>query len=94
MLSYCKKTAWHGHTHCDDQDIDFINDTIDKYELKPNFQFYDVNTFVKTQSRWNKDKSLSIFHTNVCSIEANNDKLEDLLFDLTWNFDIVALSET
>merc|ERR1712074_355972 len=32
--------------------------------------------------------------TNISSLQANVDKLEDLLTDLSWNFNVIALSET
>ena len=37
---------------------------------------------------------MGIFHTNICSLQANISKLEDLLHDLDYNFDIIALTET
>ena len=37
---------------------------------------------------------MGIFHTNICSLQKNINSLEDLLHDLDYSFDIIALSET
>ena len=44
-----------------------------------------------------KEKNIntfSLFHTNICSLQYNADKLQNLLFSLEFKFDIIALSET
>ena len=53
-----------------------------------------MNEFKKTKSLWNKTKTLSLIHTNMCSLQANINDFEDLLHDLDFSFDIVACSET
>ena len=65
-----------------------------RHEIKPNFHYYDIGDFRKTRQTWNQHNSMSIFHTNICSLQANVDKLEDLLTDLGWNFNVIAVSET
>ena len=62
--------------------------------LKPNFDYYDIDEFRKAKNLWNKKKSLGIFHTNICSLQSNIDSLEDLLHDLEYTFDVIALTET
>ena len=62
--------------------------------LKPNFDYYDTDQFRKVKNLWNKKKSLGIFHTNICSLQKNVDSLEDLLHDLDYSFDVIALTET
>ena len=42
----------------------------------------------------NKDKSLALFHINVCSLNKNISELEHLLSCTNKNFDLIALSET
>ena len=71
----------------------FTTEPVDSYTPKPNFDYFDVDSFKKQKSLW-KEKSFSIFHTNICSLQANIENLEDLLNDLDYPFDIVALSET
>ena len=41
-----------------------------------------------------KNKSLSLFHINACSINKNSDDLQHLLSYTQKNFDIIAISET
>ena len=40
------------------------------------------------------NNSLSLLHTNISSLQANIEQLEDLMHDLDFSFDIIALSET
>ena len=61
---------------------------------RPNFDFYDIDQFRKTKNMWNKKRSLGIFHTNICSLQSNINNLEDLLHDLDYTFDVIAVSET
>ena len=58
-----------------------------------NFNYYEVNKFCNVNRTWNKDKSLSIFHTNVQNLESNGEKMTNLLCDLKWDFDVIAVSE-
>ncbi len=93
LLSYSSKSNWYAHI-CDNE-ADIHDSYMDnKYETKPNFHFYDIPDFCKTQQTWNRHNSLSIFHTNISSLQANFHKLDDLLLDLAWNFDVIALTET
>ena len=95
MLSYSKQSPWYAYTHPDEQEHDFFTtDTVDNMTLKPNFDYYDIDQFRKTKNLWNKKKSLGIFHTNICSLQKNVDSLEDLLHDLDYSFDVIALTET
>ena len=91
LLSYSSKSNWYAHIHESDSDP---NDNFEyKYESKPNFQYYDVPDFRKTQPIWDRQKSFSLFHTNIASLQGNFDKMEDLLVDLAWNFDVIAVTE-
>ena len=92
LLSFSSKSNWYAHT-CN-TDLDPSESQMFQHEIKPNFHYYDVEDFRKTQQTWNRKKSLSIFHTNISSIMANAGKMEDLLTDLDWNFNVIALSET
>ena len=95
MLSYSKQSPWYAYTHPNEQEHDFFTTEFDDtMTLRPNFDYYDIDEFRKIKNLWNKKKSLGIFHTNICSLQANVDKLEDLLHDLDYTFDIIALSET
>ena len=41
-----------------------------------------------------KNKTLSILHTNICSLEGNAEKLETLISNLEFNFDVIAVPKT
>ena len=65
------------------------------YDLEPNFNYYTVHEFHKLKEKLPKDKhNLSIFHTNICSLKQNFEGLEDLLTELGYLFDVIAVSET
>ena len=62
------------------------------YALEPKFDYYDTHEFHIL-----KDKvvnSFSIIHTNISSLQHNGDNLYDLLADLEFKFDVVAVTET
>ena len=95
MLSYSKQSPWYAYTHPNDQEHAFFTDEFEEsMTIRPNFDYYDIDQFRKIKSLWNKKKSLAIFHTNICSPQSNIDSAEDLLHDLDFSFDIVALTET
>ena len=94
MLSYSKQSPWYTYTHPNEKEHDFFTAEIEDTSIKPNFDYYDVTEFKKIKTLWNKKKSLGIFHTNICSLQKNVSNLEDLLHDLDFSFDIIALSET
>ena len=43
---------------------------------------------------YRRTKPLSVFHTNICSLQANFDNLQNLINNLDHQFSVVALSET
>ena len=61
-----------------------------------NFNYYETHEFHKliNSLKSNKSENFSIFHSNICSIQGNFDKLEILLDNLEHQFDIIALTET
>ena len=62
------------------------HDTEDVYEnyldSKPNFKYYEIHDFHKMIDTVNIEKHISLLHTNICSHQANIEKLEILLHDL------------
>ena len=92
LLSQSSKSNWYAHTSNIEDDPG--EGHVFKHDMKPNFHYYDINDFRKTRQTWNQHNTLSLFHTNISSLQANVGKMEDLLTDLSWNFDIIALSET
>ena len=57
-----------------------------------NSNYYDIDH--KNLKFLEKNKSLSVFHINACSLSKNFDDLEHLLKCTNKVFDIVAVSET
>ena len=96
MLSYSKQSPWYAHTHPDENEFNFFTAEIDDaISIKPQFDYYDIDEFKKAKSLvWKKTNSVSIIHTNICSLQANIDKFEDLLHDLDFSFALIALTET
>ena len=95
MLSYSKQSPWYAYSHPNDNEHDYFTAELEEpMSLRPNFDYYDIDEFNKVKTLWNKSKSLGIFHTNICSLQANVENLEDLLHDLDYPFDVIALSET
>ena len=74
------------------------NDTndqiLDNFFIQPNFKFYQNHDFHKMSEKINKNKDFSIFHTNICSLQGNFEKLHNLVANLEFKFSIIAVSET
>ena len=95
MLSYSKQSPWYAYTHPHEEDYDFFADDLgESYTVKSNFDYYDVDCFRNRKSLWSKQKTIGLFHTNICSLQANIEQLEDLLHGMDYTFDIIALTET
>ena len=61
-----------------------------------NFNYYETHEFHKliNSLKSNKSENFSVFHSSICSLQGNFDKLEILLDNLEHQFDINALTET
>ena len=67
------------------------------FDLKPDFDYYDLHDFHKLINKTSASKNktaFSVFHTNICSLMYNFGQLEMLLVDLDFKFDVIALTET
>ena len=62
--------------------------------LNSNFKHYDNHEFHKLKQKYSNNKNFSIFHTNVCSLQAAQEKLEPLINNLNHDSDVIALAET
>ena len=63
-------------------------------DLRCNFDYYSVHKFQKLKNNISSKNLFSVFHTNISSLSANFEKLELLLYELNFKFDIIALTET
>ena len=73
-----------------EDEFDFHFDSF--YALEPKFRYYDTHEFHIL-----KDKlanPFSVLHSNISSLQHNGDELFDLIADLEFKFDVVAVSET
>ena len=61
-----------------------------------NFEYYSTHDFHKLKHNLTvrKSSSLSILHTNICSLQGNFENLELLINNLDFQFDIICLTET
>ena len=73
--------------------INMTDRKLDKMMLNSNFKYYDNHEFPKLKQICS-NRNFSIFHTNICSLQANSDKLELLTNNLNHDFDVIALFET
>ena len=69
-----------------DPDVGIVNNT--------NFSYYTTHDLHKLSNNLKDRNHFSIFHSNICSLQGNFEKLELLLNDIELEFDIVALTET
>ena len=58
------------------------------------FKFYDTQEFKQLKSKTSNNNIFSLLHTNISSLQANFEKIEELQTSLNFQFDIIALSET
>ena len=75
----------------------FINTTnreFDEMVLNSNFNYHDNHEFHKLKQKCSNNRNFSIIHTNICSLQANSEKLELFSNNLNHNFDVIALSKT
>ena len=65
-------------------------------EIKDNssFSYYTSNNLRKLKDRFKNSKTFSLMHTNIESLNCNFEKLQYLIKDIDYKFDIIALTET
>ena len=72
---------------------DEFDDIYNRYHgLEPNFKYYDNHQFHTMKEKLTNP--FSIIHTNICSLQQNGENLNDLIIDLEFKFDIIAVPET
>ena len=72
-----------------------VGNTTDHFiDDKPNYKYYDIHEFHKLIQNKISKSTTSIIHTNIGSLQANIDKLEILLNDLEFKYDVISLAET
>ena len=64
------------------------------YNIICDFDYYNTHDIHKLTKKSVESKDFSIFHSNICSLQGNFEKLELLLTNLDYHFNIIALTET
>ena len=62
--------------------IDYNDQQLDNLRVRPDFKYYQNHEFHKLSQNLKKNKTLSILHTNICSLEGNAEELETLIPNL------------
>jgi exonuclease III len=75
-----------------DPDDNFLNEIFPSFNQAHQSQYYSVERY--NQTYVNSPPCLSIFHSNVCSFNANGELLTSTLSSLTKTPDIIAMTET
>ena len=76
----------------DDEIDDFDYNFNAHHSLKPNFRYYETHEFHILKDK--NTSSFSLLHSNISSLQFNADNLHNLLSNLEFKFDIIALTET
>ena len=76
----------------DDEIDDFDYNFNAHHSLKPNFNYYETHEFHVLKDK--NTSSFSLLHSNISSLQFNADNLHNLLSNLEFKFDIIALTET
>ena len=68
----------------------------DNTTMNLNCDYYDLDEInnLALSTLESLETSLKIFHTNICSLQGNFDKLDSFLDNLLFYFDVISLSET
>lgn len=77
-----------------ENDPSFLPDTNDTLQLNLSFDYFQSHEFHKFINKINREKSFGLLHTNICSLQHNFDNLQNLIYQLDYNFNVIALSET
>ena len=89
ILNYKNDTSdSHFRPPGDEFDLEFET----SFALEPNFKYYDTHEFHLLKNKLTNP--FSLLHTNICSLQHNGDDLIDLIVDLEFKFDVVAVTET
>lgn len=82
------KLLFTSHSDQDFRNSANINDNY--VDLKPDFKYYEGHDFHKMIDKIDSKSHSSLFHTNICSHQANIEKLEKPLYNFNYKFDVIA----
>ena len=71
------------------------NDAIlDDFVFQLKFKYYDNQEFHKLSRHLRQTNDFSLYHTNICSVNANLENLETLISNLEFSLSVIAVFET
>ena len=78
------------------KDTHFSQFDPDEHIVDPTeFKYYTTHEFHKLKTNISRrGTNLSLFHSNICSLNGNKEKLQDFINNLDYQFDVIALTET
>ena len=82
-----------GDTKREKQLIDEKKNMIDNFLLQPNFKFYQNHDFHKLIKGLKGNKTFSILHTNIYSLQGNFENLQNPINNLDHCFSVISVSE-
>ncbi len=75
-----------------DNDADDTDDNTDNIAINKNCKYYGTDDFI--DAKFKPEKSFSIFHLNIHSIERHISELRTILLTLNFPFDFICITET
>ena len=82
-----------GDTKREKQLIDEKDNMIDNFLLQPNFKYYQNHDFHKLIKGLKGNKTFSLLHTNIYSVQGNFENLQNLIKNLDHSFNVISVSE-
>ena len=82
-----------GDTKREKQLIDEKDNMIDNFLLQPNFKYYQNHDFHKLIKGLKGNKTFSLLHTNIYSLQGNFENLKNLINNLDHSFSVISVSE-
>ena len=78
------------------KDTHFSEFDPDEHIVDPTeFKYYTTHEFHKLKTNISRrGTNSSLFHSNICSLNGNKEKLQDFINNLDYQFDVIALTET
>ena len=66
---------------------------MDEFLIQSSFKYYRNQEFYKLVKKKPK-KNIGVFHTSICSLKANSEKLQNLINNQEHQFSVIAVLET
>ena len=67
---------------------------MNNFDQQPNFNNYQDHQFQKSVNKLPENKTFSLLHTDICSLQGNFKNLQNLISNLGQIFSVIAVSGT